>query len=94
MLPDMTPPGPCRLSPGHPVTVSPGQIGNLDHALWLACSRSPAFFLDRYGTLYDPLARAAGRASGSGPPRSRRWSSSPPTAWPSSSRRGSSACRG
>ena len=26
-------------------------------ALWLACSKSPAFFLDRYGTLYDPPAR-------------------------------------
>jgi len=29
----------------------------LDRALWLACSASPAFFLDRYGTIYDPQAR-------------------------------------
>ena len=57
MLPDMTPPGPCRLSPRHPVTPSRGQMANLDKALWLACSASPAFFLDRYGTLYDPQAR-------------------------------------
>jgi hypothetical protein len=29
----------------------------MDKALWLACSTSPAFFLDRYGHVYDPLAR-------------------------------------
>ena len=28
-----------------------------DQALWLACSRSPAFFLDGFGHVYDPLAR-------------------------------------
>ena len=26
-------------------------------AFWLACSKSPAFFLARYGYVYDPLAR-------------------------------------
>jgi hypothetical protein len=29
----------------------------MDRALWLACSASPAFFLDRYGYLYDPQVR-------------------------------------
>ena len=29
----------------------------LDRARWLACSASPAFFLDRFGQIYDPLAR-------------------------------------
>ncbi len=37
---------------------------NLDSgALWLACSRSPAFFLDRCGYLYDPTGRP-GEAGG------------------------------
>jgi len=30
----------------------------LDRATWLACSASPAFFIDRYGHLYDAQARA------------------------------------
>ena len=44
-------------------------------ALWLACSRSPAYFLDRYGYVYDPTRRPerAGRASASGRPRCGRW---------------------
>jgi len=33
------------------------KIGNPQFALWLACSASPAFFLDCYGYLYDPSAR-------------------------------------
>jgi hypothetical protein len=27
----------------------------MDRALWLACSASPAFFLDRYGYIFDAL---------------------------------------
>ena len=33
------------------------KIGNPQFALWLACSASPAFFLDRCATIYDPQAR-------------------------------------
>ena len=33
-------------------------------ALWLACSQSPAFFLDRCGYLYDPVCPDGGVASG------------------------------
>jgi hypothetical protein len=36
------------------MTVDPAPT---DGALWLACSQSPAFFLTRYGSVYDPLAR-------------------------------------
>ncbi len=33
------------------------QKSKIDNALWLACSRSPAYFLDHYGHIYDPTAR-------------------------------------
>ena len=34
-----------------------GDPAPTDGAFWLACSKSPAFFLTRYGYVYDPLAR-------------------------------------
>lgn len=51
MLPDMT------LSAISDPPSAAGLPTNSDKALWLACSKSPAFFLDRYGHIYDPLAR-------------------------------------
>ena len=36
---------------------SASPLQDSDHAAWLACSRSPAFFLDHYGHVYDPGAR-------------------------------------
>ncbi len=43
--------GSPHLAPGR------GDPAPTDGALWLACSQSPAFFLTRYGSVYDPLAR-------------------------------------
>src|SRR5512139_4184376 len=34
-----------------------GDVAPTDGALWLACSRSPAFFLTRFGYVYDALQR-------------------------------------
>ncbi len=34
-----------------------GATDDLIKATWLACSASPAFFLDRFGTIYDPMRR-------------------------------------
>ena len=35
----------------------PARAGR-QRAEWLACSRSPAYFLDRYGRIYDPVSRS------------------------------------
>ena len=38
------------------IPLLPEPAAPTDNAVWLACSRSPAFFLDRFGYVYDPPA--------------------------------------
>ena len=84
---------PCTLSSllarTHPLQHSAVSLPALDRALWLAGSCSPAFFLDRTASIYDPLAAPGPDVlSPLARPGGCPGVVSPPTAWPSSSRRG------